>query len=125
MNDIRSVIIAVAGAFFALISPIQDFMLGMLILFVLNFAFGWLAAIFGGEEWSWRKAGMCFVYCFIFFAIYVFGTNILRNWRNLCTPGSPWYNLVSLLYYVLTVKFVERFKIFKHLSPEPNNDETK
>ena len=66
MNDIRSVIIAVAGAFFALISPIQDFMLGMLILFVLNFAFGWLAAIFGGEEWSWRKAGMCFVYCFIF-----------------------------------------------------------
>ena len=154
MNDFRSIIIAVTGAFFALLSPIQDFMAGMLILFAVNFVFGLLAAIFNGEKWSWRKAGMCFIYCLIFFAtaasmfivghfmhteeqalvcvkyvcfaaIYVFGTNILRNWRNLCTPGSPWYNLVSLLYYVLTVKFVERFKIFKHLSPEPNNDETK
>jgi hypothetical protein len=54
MNDIRSVIIAVTGAFFALLSPIQDFMAGMLILFVVNFVFGLLAAVFNGEEWSWR-----------------------------------------------------------------------
>lgn len=154
MNDIRSVIIAVTGAFFALLSPIQDFMAGMLILFVVNFVFGLLAAIFNGEEWSWRKAGMCFIYCLIFFAtaasmfivghfmhteeqalvcvkyvcfaaIYLFGTNIVRNWRSLCTPGSTWHKLTSLLYYILTVKFVEKFTIFKHFSPEPNNDETK
>ena len=110
MNEIRSVIIAVTGAFFALLSPIQDFMAGMLILFAVNFVFGLLAAIFNGEKWSWRKAGMCFIYCLIFFAtaasmfivghfmhteeqalvcvkyvcfaaIYLFGTNIVRNWQ--------------------------------------------
>lgn len=154
MNDIRSIIIAITGAFVALLSPIQDFMFGMLVLFVVNFVFGWLAAIFNGEEWSWRKAGMCFVYCLIFFAtaasmfivghfmhteqqalacvkyvcfaaIYLFGTNIVRNWRHLCTEGSTWHKLTSLLYYVLTVKFVEKFDIFKSITPEPKEEESK
>lgn len=147
MNEIRSVIFAVIGAFFALLSPIQDFMLAMLILFVVNFIFGLLADIHEGEEWSWRKAGMCFVYCFIFFAtaasmfivghfmhseeqtlacvkyvcfaaIGVFGTNILRNWLILCTPGSTWHKLISILYYILTIKFVEKFKFFKNIEPK-------
>ena len=152
MNDIRSFVFVIIGAFFALLNPIQDFMLAMLILFVVNFVFGLLAAIHAGEEWSWRKAGMCFVYCFIFFAtaasmfivghymhseeqtlacvkyvciaaIGVFGTNILRNWRSLCTPGSAWHKFLSLLYYVLTIKFVEKLKLTRSI--EPNQEEIK
>ena len=154
MNDFRSIIIAVTGAFFALLSPIQDFMAGMLILFAVTFVFGLLAAISNGEKWSWRQAGMCFIYCLIFFAtaasmfivghfmhteeqalvcvkyvcfaaIYLFGTNIVRNWRSLCTPGSTFHKLTSRLYGILTVKFVEKFTMFKHFAPEPNNDGVK
>lgn len=142
----------ISGAFVALLSPIEDFMFGMLILFAGNFVFGLLAAIFCGEEWSWRKAGMCIVYCLIFFAtvasmfivghfmhaeqqalvsvkyvcfaaIYIFGTNIVRNWRNILRPGTTWYKFVDLLYYVLTVKFVEKFDIFKRFAPETEREE--
>ena len=151
MNDFRSIIIAVTGAFFALLSPIQDFMASMLILFAVNFVFGLLAAIFNGEKWSWRKAGMCFIYGLIFFAtaasmfivghfmhteeqalvcvkyvcfaaIYLFGTNIVRNWRSLCAPGSTWHKLTSLLDYILAVKFGEKFGRFKHLAPGPKEN---
>ena len=61
--------------------------------------------------------------CFI--AIGVFGTNILRNARSLCTPGSSWHKLVSVLYYILTIKFVENFKFFKNSEPELEKEETK
>ena len=92
MNDFRSIIIAVTGAFFALLSPIQDFMAGMLILFVVNFVFGLLAAIFNGEEWSWRKAGMCFVYCLIFFAtaasMFIVGTSCTPKNRRLSASNT-------------------------------------
>lgn len=154
MNDIRSIIIMISGAFVALLSPIQDFMFGMLWLFGLNFVFGLFAGLYNGEKWSWKKAGMCFVYCLIFFgtaasmfivghfmhaeeqalacvkyvcfaAIYLFGTNILRNWKALLEKNSAWYKFVSLLYYVLTVKFVEKFEMFKHLNPEPEVEEEK
>lgn len=152
MNDIRNIIIMISGAFVTLLSPIHDFMFGMLILFAVNFVFGLLAALCNGEEWSWRKAGMCFVYCLIFFgtaaamfivghfvhaeeqalacvkyvclaAIYLFGTNILRNWRSLLKEGSTWHKFVTCLYYVLTVKFVEKFDMFKRLNPEPEAEE--
>lgn len=154
MIDTRSVLYAITGTFLALLSPIRDFMLAMLILFVVNFFFGLLADIKCGADWSWRKAGMCLVYCFIFFAtaasmfiighfmhseeqalacvkyvcfiaIGVFGTNILRNARSLCTPGSSWHKLVSVLYYILTIKFVENFKFFKNSEPELEKEETK
>lgn len=144
----------VSGAFLSLVSPIQDFMEGMLILFAVNFIFGLVAARCNDEEWSWRKVGMCFVYCLIFFgtvaamfivghfmhaeeqalacvkyicfaAVYLFGTNILRNWKMLLKENSTWYKFVDLLYYILTVKFVEKFKIFKQITPNIEEEENK
>ncbi len=142
MNDIRNITVIIIGAFISLLSPIRDFMLGMMILFGINFCFGLLAARCNGEKWSWKKAGMFFVCCMVFFttvaslfivghymhvedqsvmcvkyvcfaAIYMFGANILRNCRSILPENSPWRMLIDLLYNILTVKFAEKFKIKK------------
>ena len=140
----------VIGAFFTLLSPIQNFMWAMVTLFGVNFFFGLVAAIVNKEGWSTKKALMFFAYCFIFFvtaaaffiighfmneesqaiavvkilcyvAIYIFGTNICRNWLNILRKGTAWYKFVDLLYYVLSVKFIERFGTVKKWQEERNN----
>lgn len=142
MGEIKTYIVMVVGALFTLLSPIQNFMYAMVLLFGVNFVFGLIAAIVTKEGWSTKKALMFFAYCSIFFvtaasffvighfmneenqaiavvkilcyvAIYIFGTNICRNWLNILTPGTTWWKFVDLLYYVLSVKFIERFKIVK------------
>ena len=149
MGEIKTYIIMVIGALFTLLSPIKNFMIAMLILFGLNFIFGLLAAVVNKEGWSWKKALMFIVLCCIFFttvasvfaigyfmdeeaqatavvkvlcflAIYIFGTNICRNWLNILPPGTTWYKFVDLLYYVLSVKFIERFDIVKKWQEERN-----
>ncbi len=135
------------GALFTLLAPIQNFMLAMAILFGLNFIFGLMAAIVNKEDWSFRKAGKFFaqlslflvtacsafiigklmgeqdqavavvkIYCYV--AVYIFGTNICRNWLNILTPGTAWYKFVDLLYYFLSVKFIERFSFVKKWQEE-------
>lgn len=142
MNDIRSCLVGVMFTFLSLLSPIKDFMVAMMILFGLNLVFGIVAARFNGEEWSWKKFGMFFVCCAIFFvtvaslfiighylhsddealfcvkwvciaATYLFTTNILKNLRKMLVEDSPWYKLVDYGYYALTLGFVEKFPIYK------------
>jgi len=142
MAEFKTYIVMVIGALFTLLAPIQNFMIAMALLFGVHFVFGLLAARVSGEEWSWKKALWFFILCFIFFgtvgalflighlmgekeqaitvvkglcflAIYVFGTNICRNWRNILTPGTAWYKFVDLMYYALSVKFVEKFNWVK------------
>lgn len=150
MGEIKAYIVMVIGALFTLLSPIQNFMYGMVMLFGVNFAFGLIAAIVNKEGWSTKKALLFFAYCAIFFAtaasffiighfmeeesqaiavvkilcyvaIYIFGTNICRNWLNILSPGTAWYKFVDLLYYVLSVKFIERFQVVKNWQEERNN----
>lgn len=142
MNDIKAFIISTIWGFLALLTPIQDFMASMVVLFTMNFVFGLLAARFHHEDWSWKKAGMFFVCCFLFFAtvavlfvcghflhsdeqaifcvryvciaaMYLFTTNIVRNWRSILIPGTPWYQLVDFVLYVLTFKFVDKVPMFR------------
>lgn len=137
----------VVGAVFTLLAPIQNFMIAMALLFSVNFGFGLLAARANMEEWSWKKAcwfiGLCFLFfgtvCFLFLigilmdekeqaitvvkgicflAIYIFGTNILRNWRSMLAPGTAWYKYIDIMYYVLSVKFAEKFHFVKKLQEE-------
>lgn len=150
MGDIKAYIVMVIGGIFTLLAPIQNFMYAMLLLFGVNFAFGLLAAYVNKEDWSNKKALMFIWYCAIFFitscsvfvighlmdeneqaiavvkilcflAIYVFGTNICRNWLNIIPKGTPWYKFVDLLYYILSVKFIERFSVVKRWQEERNN----
>ncbi len=140
--DIKTYIIMVVGSLFTLLAPIQNFMYAMLILFSINFCFGVAAAVANREELSFKKALKFFGHCGVFFgttcalfiigalmdemdqsiavvkilcwaAIWAFGANIARNWLQILTPGSPWYKMVDLIYYILSVQFVEKFPIVK------------
>lgn len=142
MNDIRGFLIGTLWTFLSLLMPIKDFMAAMMILFGLNLVFGIVAAKFNGEDWDWKKFGMFFVCCAVFFvtvaalflighflhseeqalfcvkwvciaATYLFTTNILKNWRKILVPESTWYKLVDFIYYALTLGFVEKFPMYK------------
>lgn len=147
MQDIKTAILTVVGALFTLLAPIHNFMYAMLLLFSINFIFGVIAAVVTKEGWSTKKALYFFWYCAIFFvtacatfiighlmnekeqatavvkvlcyvAIYVFGTNICRNWLNILRPGTAWYKFVQLIYYILTVKFIEKFNLVKNMQED-------
>lgn len=147
MNDLKTCIVNLVGAVLALLAPIQNFMYAMLLLFSMNFLFGLLADRLNNKDWDTKKAMKFILYCSLFFvaacaifvighlmdekeqaiavvkilcwgAIYVFGTNIFRNWREILVPGTSWYKFVDLMYYVLSVKFVERFDWLKNLKKD-------
>ena len=142
MNDVRSLIVYTVGAIISLLSPIHTFMHAMLVLFGVNFIIGLFAARMTGEKWDTKKALMFFVYVLVFLliactafvvgrlmgeqeqavavvkllcflAVYIFGTNIFRNLRFIAPKGSAWYKLFDLCYFVLSVKFIERFEYVK------------
>ena len=147
MGEIKTYIVMMAGALLTLLAPIQNFMIAMAILFAINLGFGLVAAVVNTEGWSTKKALMFLVhmatflvtacsafvighlmgeesqavavvkiYCYV--AIYIFGTNIARNWLQILKPGTSWYKFVDLIYYVLSVKFIERFDIVKKWQEE-------
>jgi hypothetical protein len=142
MDDIRTVIVTGIGALFSLLAPIQYFMYAMVLLFFLNFVFGLASDIVNGGKWSTKKALMFFVCCAVFFvtscsafiighfmgeheqavtvvkflcyiAIFVFGTNMFRNMRDICLKGSQWYRFFDLCYYILGVQFIEKIPMIK------------
>lgn len=152
MQDLKTIIITVIGAIFTLLTPIHNFMYAMLILFGFNFGFGLIAAIVNKEGWSTKKALFFFLYCAIFLttacaafiighlmgkqkqaeavvkilcyaAIYIFGTNIFRNWLQILKPGTAWYKLVDLIYYVLSMNFIEKFPIVKDWQEKQKKEE--
>ena len=147
MAEIKTYIVMLLGGMFTLLAPIHNFMYAMVLLFGLNFLFGLAEAVVSGEGWKTKKALMFLFHCAIFFiaaaaifiigylmdektqsivvvkmlcfaALYIFGTNIFRNWRDILTPGTPWYKFVDLLYYILSVKFIEKFPIVKKWQQE-------
>lgn len=154
--ELKTLIITIIGLVTSLFSPILDFMMAMLILLTTNLVFGMASARVKGEEWSWKKALMFFVFCggmfsifFVMFGVghflhndaeailcvkygcfiatWVFGTNILRNWRSMLRPGTATYKFVDIMYYILTVQFVEKMPFVKkwqekESEPQPVND---
>ena len=147
--ELKTLIVTLFGLIASLLSPIEDFMLAMMILLSVNLFFGIAAAISNGEHWSWKKASMFFVFCgglffcfasmfavghFLhqtaeavlcvkyasFIALWVFGTNILKNWRKMLRPGTAPYKFVDVLLYVLTVQFVEKLPFIKKWQEEGN-----
>jgi hypothetical protein len=142
MDDIKTVIVTGMGALFSLLAPIRYFMYAMVLLFFLNFVFGLAADIVNGGKWSTKKALMFFVCCAVFFvtscsafiighfmgeheqavtvvkflcyiAIFVFGTNMFRNMRDICPKGSQWYRFFDLCYYIMSVQFIEKIPLIK------------
>lgn len=126
----------------AIFKPIEDFMLAMLILFLLNYIFGLLADIVKGGKWQWNKSWRSFAYTGLFFlvalsvlligklmhtedkavfcvscicwwAIYVFGINCTRNLRDITKGNNSWHRFFAFLYYVISMEGVKKIPYFK------------
>ena len=150
MNEVKVVILNIITAVLGFLSPIQDFMTAIVILFILNFLFGLTADMVTGGEWSWRKAFRFITHCLIFFvlaaavftcghymhnengavqcvsyicyvAFYIYGVNILRNTRHVLKEGTDMYKVVDILYYVLTLKIVDKIPFLSEYLKKKNN----
>lgn len=135
--ELKTLVVTVFGLLASMFAPIMDFMMAMMILLTLNLLFGVASAWASGEKWSWKKASMFIVFCFLLFgmfacmfavghflhedaeaamcvkyacfvAVWVFGTNILKNLRSMLHEGTATYKFVDILLYILTVQFVEK-----------------
>lgn len=147
LAELKTLVVTIFGLLASLFSPILDFMLAMVILLSINLFFGVASAVASGEKWSWKKASMFIVFCgglffcfasmfavghflhqdaeaalcvkyVCFIAVWVFGTNILRNWRKMLHKGTATYKFVDILLYVLTVQFVEKLPWVKKYQEE-------
>ena len=154
MNDLKTYVVAGFGGLFSLLAPIQNFMYAMILLFSLNFLFGFLADKLNGGKWSTKKALMFFVCCAVFFvtaccafivghlmgemgqaisvvkylcvvAIFVFGTNIFRNLRKIPPKGTAWYRFFDLCYFILSAEFIEKIPFIKKWQEERNGKDEK
>jgi hypothetical protein len=126
----------------ALLFPIKNEILGLVILFAVNFIFGLLADLSNHREWSFRKAFCFFRDAAVFFivvasvyllgyfkeeqdavvqcvsfltyvAIYFYGTNILRNARMLTNERSTLFAVLNFLYYLLSLRVLEKSESLK------------
>lgn len=136
--DIKDAIIGVVLAVLAFLKPIEGELWSLVLVFGLNFLFGYLSGmIANGEDFSLKKAVVCvghacvfFVLClaiygigklkgqeagamqcvsfFTYLVIYFYGLNILRNLKAIFKKETAPWHVVSFLYYVLRFKFVEK-----------------
>ena len=147
MNDLKTYVMAGLGGLISLLAPIQYFMYSMIILFSVNFLFGFAADKMNGGKWDTKKALMFFVCCAVFFvtavsafiighllgelqqaiavvkylcfvAVYIFGTNIFRNLRAIPPNGSAWYKFFDLCYFLLSAEFLDKIPFIKKWQEE-------
>ena len=88
LTELKTLAITIFGLLASLFSPIQDFMVAMMILLTVNLLFGIASAVASGEGWSWKKACMFFVfYGGLFSALPAclrWGTSSIRMLRPSC-----------------------------------------
>jgi hypothetical protein len=154
MGEIKGFLVAAWAAVISFFMPIGDFMLAMIVLFIVNFSFGLIADIVNGGGWENKKALQFFGQSTVFFvlmlsvltvgdklhdheeaisgvkylcsmATYFFAVNISRNWKMIAPKGSVWYRIASFCYYVLSVQFVERIPFLKKFIAEKEEENNK
>lgn len=137
LEQFKYLICTVLSGLLTFFFPIKDLMYAMFTVFFVNFVFGVVAGRLNGEEWSWKKAGVFFIHCGLFFfvtsmvfttgffmgeredtrgvvkllcwvAIWFYGTNIARNWQLMLVEGTIMWKIAGFVYYVLSLKAVEK-----------------
>ena len=137
MGEFKFVICSIISGVMSLLFAIRDFMIAMIIVFSLNYIFGWVAGMVHGEKWSLKKSMVFFYHCTIFFvltaslfitghflhndaetlgvvkalcgvAIWFYATNIARNWQAMLVEDTTMYKVAGFVYYVLTLKMVDK-----------------
>lgn len=142
IDTIRLVAASLLANVAGLLFPIWNDIYGLVLLFTVNFIVGLLADVCNRREWSFKKAfrffrdaGIYFamvgciymlgyfkgeeraaVHCvsfMIYVAIYFYGTNILRNARQITNKESTLYRVLDFLYYIFSLKVLERNRYLK------------
>ena len=125
MGEFKFVICSIISGVMSLLFPIRDFMIAMIIVFSLNYIFGWVAGMVHGEKWSLKKSMVFFYHCTGHFlhndaetlgvvkalcgvAIWFYATNIARNWQVMLVEGTTMHKVAGFVYYVLTLKMVDK-----------------
>ena len=138
IENIRSLCVGVAIAVIAFLKPIEGELTSLMIVFFLNFFFGYLSGMIANhEDFSIKKALRCGAEATVFFilccaiytvgqmkhqyegalqcvsfvtyvVLYFYALNILKNLKKIFKPGTTPWQIVSFLYYILRFKFIER-----------------
>ena len=137
IEQIKYLLGSVLSGILVIFFPIRDFMYAMVVVFALNYLFGWIAGMTQGERWDWKKSMVFFRHCALFFvmtsavfitghflhnedetvgvvkvlcgvAIWFYSTNIVRNWRIMLVKDTTMWKVAGFLYYVLTLKMVDK-----------------
>lgn len=137
-DRIKDIIVGVVLAILAYLKPIEGELSSLMIVFVLNFVFGYLSGMIAkGENFELKKAVVCIGHATVFFvlcaAIYVigrlkgqmegsvqcvsfisylvlwfYGCNILKNLKLIFKKGTPPWYVVSFLYYLMRFRFIDK-----------------
>lgn len=142
LEQFKFVMCSVISGMLSLFFPILDFMYAMLVVFGINYVFGLVAGLKHGEEWKLKKSMVFFYHCCLFFvmsasifitgsflhagdetvgvvkalcgvAIWFYSTNIVRNWKIMLIPNTPMWRVAGFVYYVLTLKAVDKIPFLK------------
>lgn len=138
IDNIRHLFVGITLAVFAFLNPIGGELFSLVIVFFLNFFFGYLSGMIANhEDFDFKKAIRCgaeatvfFVLCTAIYSIgklkhqyegaiqcvsfityvvlYFYGLNILKNLKKIFKKGSTPWQIVAFLYYMLRFKFIER-----------------
>lgn len=137
IDQIKAVLLMVISALSGFFMPIHDLVVAILILLGVNFMSGWIEDCLHADGWKWKKAFKAFYECCIlcgigafifvmghymhrqdgsiqcltaiyFAAIWFYSVNILNNWKKILVKGTTIYRFVSFLYWVVSMKFVEK-----------------
>lgn len=149
MENFKALIVCVFTGIMAYLNPISGDLISMLVVFLLNFCFGLLAAIIVNDErFKFKKAFRCvseatiffLLVCAIFFigkqkgnidgaiqcvsfvtysVFYFYGVNILRNLKLL----FPQSRTIVFLYDILSIEFAKKIPgLSNYLGKEIKNE---
>lgn len=145
IDNIRHMFVGITIAVWAFLKPIEGDLLSLIIVFFLNFFFGYLSGLIANrEDFELKKALRCIAEATIFFvlccAIYTIGNlkhqpegalqcvsfvtyvvlwfytlNILKNLKKMFKRDTTPWLIVSFLYYILRFKFIERIPAWQSI----------
>jgi len=138
IEQTRQIILGIVLGLLSYLKPIEGELSTLFLIFFMNFLFGYLSGMIAEqEEWDNKKALRCvgeaaifFLLCASIYAIgrfkgqmagaiqcvslvtyliiYFYGCNVLRNCKKIFREGTTPWHVVSVLYYLLRFKFIER-----------------
>lgn len=152
-DRIKDIVVGVVLALLAYLKPIEGELSSLMIVFTLNFIFGYLSGMIAkGENFELKKAVVCIGHATVFFvlcaAVYVigrfkgqmegsvqcvsfisylvlwfYGCNILKNLKLIFKKGTPPWYVVSFLYYLMRFRFIDKIPYLSEYLNYAENEE--